>query len=85
MAVKADHQAENLSMAISLVASTRGVSVLPLYVRNLMPTTLTCRPLRGAPGIDLVLGYNESNTSPLLQFVLSRVEDLKHRVAPDRI
>lgn len=85
VAVKADHQAENLSMAISLVASTRGVSVLPLYVRNLMPTTLTCRPLRGAPGIDLVLGYNESNTSPLLQFVLSRIEDLKHRVAPDRI
>src|SRR5229473_4176512 len=29
--VKPDHQAENLAMAISLVASTGGISLLPLY------------------------------------------------------
>jgi len=29
--LKPDHQAENLAMAISLVASTGGVSLLPLY------------------------------------------------------
>ena len=31
--------------------------------------------------IDLVLGYNEANTSPLLKFLLSKVEDLKFRVS----
>jgi LysR family hca operon transcriptional activator len=28
-----------------------------------------------------VLGYNEANTSPLLKFLLSKVEDLKFRVS----
>jgi LysR family transcriptional regulator, hca operon transcriptional activator len=28
-----------------------------------------------------VLGYNEANTSPMLKFLLSRVEDLKFRVS----
>src|SRR5260221_14298939 len=37
IALKTDHQAENLAMAISLVASTRGVSLLPLYAQNLLP------------------------------------------------
>ena len=76
------HVAENLSMAISLVASTRGVSLLPLYARNLLPPSVVSRPIQGTPPmIDLVVGYNESNTSPLLKFLLSKVEDLKFRVS----
>jgi LysR family transcriptional regulator, hca operon transcriptional activator len=76
------HEAENLSMAISLVASTHGVSLLPLYARNLLPPSVVSRPLQGAaPMIDLVIGYNDSNTSPLLKFLLSKVEELKSRVA----
>jgi LysR family hca operon transcriptional activator len=31
--------------------------------------------------IDLSLGYNEANTSPLLKALLSKVEELKFRVA----
>ena len=31
--------------------------------------------------IDLVLGYNEANTPPLLKFLLSKAEDLKFRVS----
>jgi LysR family hca operon transcriptional activator len=47
-----------------------------------MPKSVVCRPIRGAPPmIDLVLGYNEANTSPLLKFLLSKVEDLKFRVS----
>src|ERR1700716_3447290 len=82
IALKPDHQAENLAMAISLVASTRGVSLLPLYAQRLLPKTVVSRPIQGAPPmVDLVLGYNEANTSPLLKFLLSKVDELKFRVS----
>jgi LysR family hca operon transcriptional activator len=55
---------------------------MPLYARNLMPNSVVSRPIRGAPPmIDLMLGYSEANTSPLLKFLLSKVEDLKFRVS----
>jgi len=80
--LKADHQAENIAMAISMVASTRGVSLLPLYIQNLLPKTVVSRPIQGAPPmVDLVIGYNEANTSPLLKFILSKVDELKFRVS----
>jgi LysR family hca operon transcriptional activator len=76
-----DHEALNLAMAISLVASTGGVSLLPLYARNMLPPTVISRPLDGAPPmIDLVLGYNQSNTSPLLKTLLGKLDQLKFRV-----
>ncbi len=82
IALKPDHQAENLAMAISLVASTRGVSLLPLYAQNLLPKTVVSRPIQGAPPmVDLVIGYNEANTSPLLKVLLSKVDELKFRVS----
>jgi len=82
IAVKPDHQAENIAMAISLVASTRGVSLLPLYAQSLLPKTVISRPIQGAPPmVDLVIGYNEANTSPLLKFLLSKVDELKFRVS----
>jgi LysR family hca operon transcriptional activator len=31
--------------------------------------------------VDLVVGYSEANTSPLLKFLLSKVDELKFRVA----
>jgi LysR family hca operon transcriptional activator len=80
LGVKPDHQAENLAMGISLVASTGGIGLLPLYSQNLLPKTVVSRPLRGtAPTVDLVIGYSEANTSPLLNFVLTKVDDLKLR------
>jgi LysR family hca operon transcriptional activator len=82
IALKPHHQAENLAMAISLVASTGGVSLLPLYARNLLPKTVVSRPIQGAaPMVDLVIGFNEANTSPLLKFLLSKVDELKFRVS----
>ena len=79
---KPDHQAENIAMAISLVASTGGIGLLPLYAQNLLPKTVISRPIQGAPPmVDLVIGYNEANTSPLLKFLLSKVDELKFRVA----
>jgi LysR family transcriptional regulator, hca operon transcriptional activator len=82
IALKPQHQAENIAMAISLVASTGGISLLPLYAQNLLPKTVVSRPIQGAPPmVDLVVGYNEANTSPLLKFLLSKVDALKFRVA----
>lgn len=73
-----DHEVDNLSMAMSLVAATGGVALMPDYARNLLPQSVTCRRLEGvAPTIDLSLGYSEANTSPLLRSVIARIEDLR--------
>jgi LysR family hca operon transcriptional activator len=72
------HLVDNLSMAMSLVASTRGIALMPLYARNLLPPTVVSRPLAGAqPMIDLSLGYHEANKSSLLKTVVSRIGELK--------
>ena len=77
-----DHEALNMSMGFSLIVSTGGIGLLPLYARNLLPKSVVSRPLRGAPPmIDLVLGYNEANASPQLKFLLSKVDELKFRVS----
>jgi LysR family transcriptional regulator, hca operon transcriptional activator len=82
IALKPKHQAENLTMAISLVASTGGIALIPLYAQNLLPKTVVSRPIQGAPPmVELVLGYREANTSPLLKFLLSKVDELKFRVS----
>jgi LysR family hca operon transcriptional activator len=82
IAITPTHAVDNLSMAISLIASTRGVALLPVYVRNFLPASVVSRPLKGeAPTIDLVIGYHTANTSPLLKLFLSRVDELIARVA----
>ena len=64
-------------MAMSLIASTRGVALLPAYAQNFLPWSVISRPLKGeAPTIDLVVGYHKANTSPILRMFLSRVDDL---------
>jgi LysR family hca operon transcriptional activator len=76
------HRVEYLSMAISLVASTRGLALLPDFARNFLTWSVISRPLAGeAPSIDLVLGYPKANTSPLLKLFLSRTDELVARVA----
>ena len=73
-----DYEVDNLSMAMSLVASTGGIALMPLYARNLLPSTVISRPLDGAPPtIDLSLGYNEANTSPLLKTLVSKISEMK--------
>jgi LysR family transcriptional regulator, hca operon transcriptional activator len=76
------HQAEYISMAMSLVASTGGLAVLPNFVRNFLTSPITSRPLAGeVPSIDLVLGHHKANDSPLLKLLLSRIEEMIGRVA----
>jgi LysR family hca operon transcriptional activator len=77
------HRVDNLAMAMSLIASTRGVALLPAYAKNFLPRSVTSRPLDGeVPTIDLVIGYNKANTSPILRLFLSRVGQLKKRTPP---
>ena len=68
---------DNYAMAISLVASTRGVALLPASARNFLPWSVVSRPLKGeAPTIDVVAAYHRANTSPILQRFLSRIDEL---------
>jgi LysR family hca operon transcriptional activator len=79
--LKPAYDAENLAMAMSLVVSTGGVTLLPGYAENLLPRTIVTRPLQGeAPTIELALGYNKSNTSPLLKRFLAKSDELVARV-----
>jgi LysR family hca operon transcriptional activator len=80
--IKPDHEVDHLAMAVSLVASTRGVALLPAYAQNVLPRSLVSRPLRGdVPTIDLVVGYSKTNTSPILKLFLSRIDGLIARVS----
>jgi LysR family hca operon transcriptional activator len=75
------HRVEYLSMAISLIASTRGVALLPSYAQNFLTWSVISRPLAGeAPTIDLVLGFHKANQSPLLELLLSRIDEMIGRV-----
>jgi LysR family hca operon transcriptional activator len=75
--IKLDHGVDNLAMAMSLVASTRGLALMPAYAKNLLPSSVVSRPLEGeAPMIDVAVGYNKSNTSPILKLFLSRLGEL---------
>jgi LysR family transcriptional regulator, hca operon transcriptional activator len=80
--IQPSHRIHNLTMAMSLIASTRGVALLPAYAENFLPWSVTSRPLRGEPPtLDLMIGYNRTNTSPLLKLFLSRVDELIKRTA----
>jgi LysR family hca operon transcriptional activator len=75
--IKLDHGVDNMAMGLSLVASTRGLAMMPAYAKNLLPPSVVSRPLEGeAPTIDLAVGYSKSNTSPILKLFLSRLDEL---------
>jgi LysR family hca operon transcriptional activator len=82
-----DHGVDNMAMAMSLVASTRGLALMPAYAKNLLPESVVARPLQGeVPTIDIAVGYSKTNTSPILELFLSRLDELvrpngQHRLA----
>jgi len=76
------HEADHVTMGMSLIVSTRGVGLLPAYAQNFLPSSVTSRPLKGdTPTVDLVLGYKRSNQSPILKLLLSRLDELGARVS----
>ena len=79
------HGVDNIAVAISLVASTRGLSLMPAYAKNLLPWSVVSRPLKGEPPtIELALAYSNSNDSPILKLLLSKLGELKAHAAPKR-
>lgn len=77
VAITPAHHIDNFAMGISLVASTRGVALLPTYVEPLLPWSVVSRPLEGEPPtIDLAIGYRRDNGSPVLRRFLADVDQL---------
>ncbi len=76
------HRVEYLSMAVSLVASTRGVVLLPEFARNFLTWSVISRPLaKEPPLIALVLGYHKANSLPILRLLVSKIEEMVARVS----
>ncbi len=74
--------ADNPAMVMSLVASMRGMALIPAYVENLLPWSVVSRPLAGdVPTIDLAVGYKKTNNSPVLRLFLARLDELIARVS----
>jgi LysR family transcriptional regulator, hca operon transcriptional activator len=70
-------EVDNFAMAISLVASTRGVALLPASAEKILPWSVVSRPLKGrAPTIDLVVGFHKANNSAVLHRFLAAFDDL---------
>jgi LysR family hca operon transcriptional activator len=77
IAVSREHGVDNLAMAMSLVASTRGLALMPAYATHLLPWSVVSRPLEGeAPMIDLAVGYSKTNASPVLRRFVERLDEL---------
>src|ERR1700733_9565216 len=80
ISIKPAHEADHVTMGISLIVSTQGLGLLPAYAQNFLPSSVTSRPLKGdPPTVDLVLGYRKSNPSPILGLLLSRLDELVAR------
>jgi len=79
--LKQTYDAENISAFMSLVQSTGGIGLAPLYVKNMLIPSVVVRPLQGeVPTIDLMMGYSKSNTNPLLKRFLSRADEIVQHV-----
>jgi len=77
MVLNVSHEAENLTTAISLIASTGIPCLLPLSAVNLFPPSVVARPLKGpVPTVALAVGYNTTNASEVLHRFLDRIDDL---------
>jgi LysR family hca operon transcriptional activator len=75
--IRPSYEVDNLGGVMSLIASTGGVALLPVYAKTFLPSAVTTRPLEGTgPKIDLSVGYRKANTSPVLQVFLSRIHSL---------
>jgi LysR family transcriptional regulator, hca operon transcriptional activator len=75
--VRPTHFLDNFTTGISLVASTRGITLLPAYVIPLLPWSVVSRPLKGkTPTIDFAAGYRKDNQSAALKCLLDGMDRL---------
>ena len=77
LAMAPTHFLDGYATGISLVASTKGVTLLPAYVKALLPASLVSRPLSdNGPVIEIAAGYRADNPSPVLAVFLRNIERL---------
>ncbi len=75
--VESTSEADDPAVLLSRIASTGAVALIPAYVEDLIPGSVTSRPLTGvSPTIDLVVGYRRDDRSPTLALFLSRLDAL---------
>jgi LysR family hca operon transcriptional activator len=75
--ISPSYEVDNLGGVMSLIASTGGVALLPVYAKTFLPNAVVTRPLEGVgPKIDLSIGYRRANSSSILKLFLSRVDEL---------
>ena len=80
------HFLDGYATGISLVASTKGLTLLPSYVEALLPASLTSRPLAGnGPVIEIAAGYRADNPSPILAVFLRNIDRLVAERAAQQI
>ena len=68
-------EADYLPMAFTLVLSTPGVTLIPGYAKRFFPQGVVGVAIRGSPLVDLAVGYDTANTSPVLLRFLSKLDD----------
>ena len=79
--IRPQFEIDNFAMAMSLVASARGVALLPASIEAYLPPGIVSRPLAGEqPMIELMIGFHRGNQSPVLAKFLKRSGDLAARV-----
>jgi LysR family transcriptional regulator, hca operon transcriptional activator len=75
--LKPEYEVHNVVHAISMIASTRAVMLLPAYTKRYLPDSVTTRPVKGeVPTLDLIIAYYKANNSPILKLLLSSVGKL---------
>lgn len=75
--IRPSYEVDNLGGVMSLIASTGGVALLPVYAKTFLPSEVTTRPLEGmGPTIDVSVGYRKANASPIVKLFLSRLHAL---------
>ena len=75
--IRPSHEVDNLGGVMSLIPSTGGIALLPLYAKTFLPDSVTTRPLQGlGPKIDLSVGYRKANPSPVLKLFLAKIDEL---------
>jgi len=75
--VSPSHFLDGFATGISLVASTGGLTLLPVYVEKLLPRSVVSRPLVGPPPtIEIAAGYRADNPSPVLRSFLQNIDRL---------
>jgi LysR family hca operon transcriptional activator len=76
---------ETIAAAVSLIASTGGFTLCPSYGKTLLTPNVVARPLEGKPPmIEVVMGYNKSNTPAPVKRFLGRAEELAYVVSKKR-